>query len=224
MENGQVTQNGTYNELLTAGTAFEQLVNAHESSMMTLNQGTRDQKQRTVVLDDHPAIDLSQPVKHNSEGDISIKEQSAVQLTEEEEKEIGNVGWKPYKDYFEVSKGYPLLALVILTQSAFVVLQSLSTYWLAIAIQMFHVGYGILVSVYAAVSFLSCFFAFLRSWIAALLGLRASKELFSGFMDSVFKAPMAFFDSTPIGRILTRVKFSVLIYISDQYTTEFPGG
>jgi len=207
MESGQVTQNGTYNDLFKAGTAFEQLVNAHESSMTVLdsmNQEKRGQTQQTVGVKDHEGAS-SQPVKQNSEGEISIKEQSAVQLTEEEEKETGNVGWRPYKDYFQVSKGYLFLALVIFSQSAFVFLQSLSTYWLAVAVQMFHVGSGTLVGVYAAISFLSCFFAFLRSWIAALLGLKASKQFFSRFMDSVFKAPMSFFDSTPVGRILTRV-------------------
>ncbi|KAI9161801.1 hypothetical protein LWI28_020779 [Acer negundo] len=36
------------------------------------------------------------------------------------------------------------------------------------------------------------------------MGLKASKAFFSGFMNSIFKAPMIFFDSTPVGRILTR--------------------
>ena len=181
MESGRVTQNGTYNELFKTGTAFEQLVDAHVSSMTVLD--CMNEESRGQI-----------PVEHNSKGNISLREKSIVQLTEEEEKEIGNVGWKPYNDYFLVSKGYLFLALAIFAQSAFVILQSLSTYWLAVAVQMFHVGSGILVGVYAAISFISCFFAFLRTWIAALLGLRASKQLFSCFMDSVFNAPMSFFD------------------------------
>ncbi|ONK80674.1 uncharacterized protein A4U43_C01F20450 [Asparagus officinalis] len=213
MESGQITQNGTYNELFKAGTAFEQLVSAHESSMTmldSLNQQKEDQTQGNVVFVNNKGISLL-PTKQDSEGEISIRKQSIVQLTEEEEKEIGNVGLKPYRDYFHVSKGYFLLVLVIITQSAFVILQTMSTYWLAVAVQMFHIGNGILVGVYAAISFLSCCCALLRSWISAHLGLKASKQFFSGFMDSVFKAPMSFFDSTPVGRILTRASSDMSI-------------
>ncbi|KAH6758066.1 multidrug resistance-associated protein 6 [Perilla frutescens var. hirtella] len=35
-------------------------------------------------------------------------------------------------------------------------------------------------------------------------GLKASQSFFSGFTNSIFNAPMLFFDSTPVGRILTR--------------------
>ncbi|GMP74650.1 hypothetical protein CsSME_00032015 [Camellia sinensis var. sinensis] len=37
----------------------------------------------------------------------------------------------------------------------------------------------------------------------ALLGLKASKAFFSDFTNSIFNAPMLFFDSTPVGQILT---------------------
>lgn len=37
MENGEITQEGTYQELLQSGTAFEQLVNAHKNSKTPLD-------------------------------------------------------------------------------------------------------------------------------------------------------------------------------------------
>ncbi|KAL3506675.1 hypothetical protein ACH5RR_032057 [Cinchona calisaya] len=36
-------------------------------------------------------------------------------------------------------------------------------------------------------------------------GLKASKSIFYVFMTSIFRAPMSFYDSTPLGRILSRV-------------------
>lgn len=225
MECGQITQNGTYSELFKAGTAFEQLVNAHKSSMTLLdsmNQENQDHVRGMGRVRDHEGASVLKFVRKNSEGEISRKEQSTVQLTEEEEKEVGNVGWKPYKAYFEVSKGYILLAMVIFCQSVFVILQTLSTYWLAVASQMFPIGNGALVGVFAAISFLSCFFVFLRSLLSAHLGLRASKEIFSRFMDSVFKAPMSFFDSTPVGRILIRASSDMSIIDFDiPYSAAF---
>lgn len=61
-----------------------------------------------------------------------------------------------------------------------------------------------LVGIYTAISTLSAVFVYLRSFFGAHLGLRASKSFFSGFNNAIFKAPMLFFDSTPVGRILTR--------------------
>ncbi|KAK2632784.1 hypothetical protein EUGRSUZ_L01082 [Eucalyptus grandis] len=171
MEDGRVTQSGSYQELLIAGNGhFEQLVNAHKEA------------------------------------------QPGVQLTEEEEKEIGDAGWKPFWDYIMVSKGLTLLFLGLTTQLAFVALQAASTYWLALAIQFPDISSGTLIGVFTGISSLSAVFVYLRSFFAAHLGLKASKAFFSGFTDSIFKAPMLFFDSTPVGRILTRASsdFSVL--------------
>lgn len=206
MENGQITQAGTYDKLLKAGTAFEQLVNAHKSSitiLKSIDHQTQTGKQRTTR--DLESVG-SNSLRQNSDAEILFKAISTVQLTEDEEKEIGDLGWEPYKDYLYVSKGSFFLTLVICAQSSFVILQCLSTYWLAIGVQISNISSAILVGVYAALSIISCSFTYFRSYFAAHLGLRASRAFFTGLMDSVFKAPMLFFDSTPVGRILTRVR------------------
>lgn len=204
MENGEITQEGTYEVLLQSGTAFEQLVNAHRDSKTTLGSQDRGkgveqpgtfQKQIPMIL-------------QNSEAEISDTNLLSIQLTEEEKRELGEAGLKPYKDYVSVSKGCFLLVLIILAQCAFVILQCLATYWLAIAIQSYQFSVVVVVGVYAVMAAASCLFAYIRSLLAAHFGLKASREFFSGFMDSLFRAPMLFFDSTPTGRIMTRVNYS----------------
>lgn len=203
MDNGLVVQSGSYSEILKTGTAFEQLVHAHKSAMTAVDSVTKR------ATDDQFASDVNRPMKQNSENEITAP--SAVQLTEDEEKAIGDFGWKPYKDYLQVSKGYIHFVSAVLSQCAFTLFQILSTYWLAVAVQLTQIGGGVVVGVYAAVSILSCCFVYMRSWISAKLGLKASKEFFSAFMDSVFRAPMLFFDSTPVGRILTRASSDMSI-------------
>uniref|UniRef100_A0A0D6QX25 ABC transporter C family member 10 n=1 Tax=Araucaria cunninghamii TaxID=56994 RepID=A0A0D6QX25_ARACU len=44
-----------------------------------------------------------------------------------------------------------------------------------------------------------------------ILGLEASKSFFSELMTSLFRAPMAFFDATPLGRVLSRVSSDLSI-------------
>ncbi|KAJ0986471.1 hypothetical protein J5N97_004827 [Dioscorea zingiberensis] len=206
MDNGSVLQSGSYMEILKSGTTFEQLVHAHQSSMTAVDSVKKHE------FGNQFESSVQQPLKQSSESEITAP--SSIQITEDERMEIGDVGWKPHKDYLQVSRGYIHFISVILSQSAFFVFQILSTYWLAVTVEMTHIGGGLVVGVYAAMSILSCFFVYARSWISARLGLKASKEFFSAFMDSVFKAPMLFFDSTPVGRILTRASsdMSILDY------------
>ncbi|XP_028790571.1 LOW QUALITY PROTEIN: ABC transporter C family member 8-like, partial [Neltuma alba] len=155
-------------------------------------------------------FDLSKDHKNEQ---VSSKDQ-VLQLTREEEKEIGDVGWKPFLDYLYLSKGSLLMSLIILAQVAFIGLQAASTFWLALAIEVPKVTNGILIGVYTLISLLSVGFVWLRSIMGAHLGLKASACFFSGFNNAIFKAPMLFFDSTPVGRILTRAS-------SDLSTLDF---
>jgi ABC-type bacteriocin/lantibiotic exporter with double-glycine peptidase domain len=198
MEGGKVIQSGSYENLLTAGTAFELLVSAHKDSITNLNQDNENKKgSENEVL-----------TKNQSEGEIaSMKGPIGAQLTQEEEKVIGNVGWQPFWDYINYSKGTFMLCLIILAQSGFLALQIASTFWLAIAIEIPKITNTTLIGVYALVSFSSSGLVYVRSYLTALLGLKASTAFFSSFTTAIFNASMLFFDSTPVGRILTRVRF-----------------
>ncbi|KAJ1262043.1 hypothetical protein BS78_09G077000 [Paspalum vaginatum] len=210
MENGEITQEGTYQELLQSSTEFQQLVNAHRDSKTTLDsQDHRKRSEKTGTFQYQKPM-----IAQNSEAETSAGNLLSDQLTEEEKRELGEAGLKPYEDYVSVSKGHFILVLIILVQCAFVVLQCLATYWLAITVQSHHFSVVVVVGVYAVMATASCLFAYIRSLLAAHFGLKASKEFFSGFMDSVFKAPMLFFDSTPTGRIMTRAS-------SDLSTLDF---
>lgn len=207
MEEGRVTQSGSYRELLTAGTAFEQLVNAHKEVLTAFGPSNSEIPRETA----DSIVVKHEESKENKQVEISKKARPGVQLTEDEEKEIGDAGWKPFWDYILVSKGLTLLFLGFLTQLAFVVLQAASTYWLALAIRFPDISSGTLIGVFTGISSLSAVFVYLRSFFAAHLGIKASEAFFSGFTDSIFKAPMLFFDSTPVGRILTRASSDLSI-------------
>ncbi|KAL4333348.1 hypothetical protein GQ457_07G007620 [Hibiscus cannabinus] len=48
-----------------------------------------------------------------------------------------------------------------------------------------------------------------KSFYVVLLGCGASESIFSILLKSLFKAPMSFYDSTPVGRILSRVSIDL---------------
>ncbi|XP_056844514.1 ABC transporter C family member 8-like isoform X2 [Raphanus sativus] len=192
MEEGSITQSGKYEELLKMGTAFQQLVNAHNESMGDLRQVGINREMGDIDVD---------KVKEET---TTMEDIRGIQLTQEEEKESGYVGLKPFLDYFRVSQGWFLLSATVLGQVGFVVFQAASTYWLAFAIGIPKLSTTMVIGVYSIISTLSAGFVYSRAVTTAYLGLKASKAFFSGFTNAVFKAPMLFFDSTPVGRILTR--------------------
>ncbi|TVU07886.1 hypothetical protein EJB05_41261 [Eragrostis curvula] len=214
IEGGHVSQQGKYSELLESGTAFERLVSAHQSSITELdtNSGRENKDQGIEASDDNIMPSALHTTRQASDIKASAKGPSATfQLTEEEERGIGDLRWKPYKDYIDVSQGIFQLSGMCISQVLFACFQIMSTYWLAVAVQTDNISAALLVGAYSGISIFSCCFAYFRSLFAALLGLKASKEFFSGLMDSVFKAPMSFFDSTPVGRILTRASSDLSI-------------
>ncbi|MFS7909521.1 putative ABC-type xenobiotic transporter [Helianthus anomalus] len=206
MQDGQVTQTGNYEDLLTEGTAFEKLVNAHKDSITNLDTSSSESKSKSKL---HNTDNKNWQSEKNSKENI-LTEGLGVQLTEEEEKETGNVGWKTFLDYVIISEGSWFLTLSVMSHVGFVALQAAASYWLAFGIQIPKITKVMLICVYTLVSTTSMLFVSLRSLFATLLGLKASKAFFHKFTDSVFSAPMVFFDSTPVGRILTRVRVHYL--------------
>ncbi|PPD84741.1 hypothetical protein GOBAR_DD18316 [Gossypium barbadense] len=213
MDGGSITQIGSYTELLMSGTACQELVNAHRDAMTVVDPLSNENKGQQEDTDTLQAEEYSKcySTQQKSEGEISALGLPGVQLTEEEEKGTGDFGWRPFLDYIVVSKGYLFLSLAILSQFGFVIFQAAATYWLAIAIQIPKISSGLLIGVYTGISTLSAVFVHLRSIYSAHLGLKASKAFFYGFINSIFKAPMLFFDSTPVGRILTRASSDLSI-------------
>nr|XP_007135572.1 hypothetical protein PHAVU_010G140600g [Phaseolus vulgaris]ESW07566.1 hypothetical protein PHAVU_010G140600g [Phaseolus vulgaris] len=133
MEGGKISQWGSYEDLLTAGTAFEQLLSAHREAIAGIETNSANKREVQNVVTVQPEDShVSNLTKCGSDGEISTQ----IQLTQEEEKESGDVGCKAFCDYILFPKGSFLLCLSILAQVAFVGLQAASTSWLAIASEM----------------------------------------------------------------------------------------
>lgn len=209
MQDGKIVQSGSYEELLSAETAFGKLVVAHKDALTAFGTWNHIEERRPGVAS--ASCEESQ-ARHNSKNDGNrawISEKPGRQLTSEEEIETSDIRWKPFWDYLLISKASILLISATIVHCVFIGLQAASAYWLALAIQHPRITDGILIGVYTAISSLSAAFVYLRSYLGAHMGIRASKAFFSRFTDALFKAPILFYDSTPVGRILTRVRLSI---------------
>ncbi|CAI0441271.1 unnamed protein product [Linum tenue] len=133
------------------------------------------------------------------------------QLIKKEERETGDTGFKPYMDYLSKKKGFMLCFLSVLFQFVFTVAQLLQSYLLAANIQSPGMSRVTLFSLYTVIGCTLPLFMFLRALSMVRLGCDASESIFSTLIHSLFRAPMSFYDSTPLGRILSRVSSDLSI-------------
>ncbi|KAM8945709.1 ATP-binding cassette sub-family C member 3 [Pelodytes ibericus] len=70
------------------------------------------------------------------------------------------------------------------------------------------------VGVYAALGLLQGIFVMISSFTLAMAGIGAARKLHAGLLDNKLHTPQAFYDTTPIGRIINR--FSKDIYVIDE--------
>ncbi|PIN06814.1 Multidrug resistance-associated protein/mitoxantrone resistance protein, ABC superfamily [Handroanthus impetiginosus] len=215
MQNGRIAQAGTFDELLKQNIGFEVLVGAHSQaleSVLTVESSSRAFEYAAVENDTDTETNPNQEFPHtkqDSEHNLSVEiTEKEGRLVQEEEREKGSIGREVYMAYLTIVKGGALVPIILLAQSSFQVLQVASNYWMAWACptkgDVPKVGMHFVLLIYTILAVGSAFCVLLRASLVAVVGLLTSEKLFSNMLNSVLRAPMAFFDSTPTGRILNR--------------------
>ncbi|KAK0596010.1 hypothetical protein LWI29_011985 [Acer saccharum] len=202
MSDGEILRAAPYHQLLVSCIEFQDLVNAHKETAGSerLAEVTSPQSRGT-------------PVKEIKKGyvDKQIKTSKGDQLIKQEEREIGDAGLKPYIQYLNQNKGFLFFSLATLSHLIFVIGQVLQNSWMASNVDNPDVSTLRLIVVYLLIGVTSTLFLLSRSLSTVFLGLHSSKSLFSQLLNSLFRAPMSFYDSTPLGRILSRVSSDLSI-------------
>ncbi|GMQ05621.1 hypothetical protein CsSME_00050578 [Camellia sinensis var. sinensis] len=202
MSEGKILKAATYNQLLASSLEFQNLVNAHNDAAFSEKHGINGSQQRSKTPKEEIQKTYTQEQLGEPVGD---------QLIKQEEREIGNTGLKPYRQYLNQSKGFLYLTLAIISHLMYLVGQLVQNLWLATELDDFNLSRSKLLMIYLVIGCGMSLFLVLRSYVVVVLGLRASKAIFSKLMTSLFRAPMSFYDSTPLGRILSRVSSDMSI-------------
>lgn len=219
MQNGKIAQAGTFEELLKQNIGFEVLVGAHSQaleSVLTIESSSRTSEFAAVENETDADASSNQEFPHtkqDSEHNLSVEiTEKEGRLVQDEEREKGSIGKEVYMAYLTTVKRGTLVPIILLAQSSFQVLQVLSNYWMAWACpagdDQVVPGMDFILLVYTLLAVGSSLCVLLRASLVAISGLLTAEKLFSNMLNSVLRAPMAFFDSTPTGRILNRVTIS----------------
>ncbi|KAJ4975723.1 hypothetical protein NE237_000829 [Protea cynaroides] len=217
MRDGRITQAGKYEEILSSGTDFMELVGAHKKALAALNSSDCGISSENLVTGDEDG-NTGYSEKDSQEEEekrelINAKTEKVVgperQLVLEEEREQGRVGLSVYWEYISMVYKGALVPLILLPQIFFEILQIASNYWMAWATPVSkdekpHVTSSTLIFVYVMLALGSSLCVLGRSIITVTAGYKTATQLFNKMHSCIFRAPMSFFDSTPSGRILNR--------------------
>ncbi|CAO2821257.1 unnamed protein product [Amaranthus hypochondriacus] len=193
---------GPYEALLASSKEFLDLVNAHKE--------TAGSEAMAVVSTSKTHTYATNEIKkiHVEEKHQSCK---GNQLIKQEEREVGNIGFKPYLIYLNQNKGCIYFSILALSHLSFVVGLILQNTWMAFGVDNPRVSESKLIVVYLIIGLYATICLLIRSVAVVRLGMESSKSLFGQLLNSLFRAPMSFYDSTPIGRILSRISSDLSI-------------
>lgn len=126
-------------------------------------------------------------------------------LMQQEERAVKSVSWSVYGAYVRAS-GTILYApfvifLLILSQGANITTSLWLSWWTS---NKFGYSTGQYIGTYAALGVVQALLMFAFSVSLSILGTRSSRVLLQLAMKRVLRAPMSFFDTTPLGRITNR--------------------
>ncbi|RZC84959.1 hypothetical protein C5167_047745 [Papaver somniferum] len=168
MSDEEIQHAAPYHLMLSSSRAFCDLFKAHKDAT-------------NVEMDASPKVTRGIYGGNFLEGSVEH------QLIEEEERETGDTGWKPYLQYLNQNRGFFYFSAAIGCQVIYFACQILQNYWMAANAQNSEISFTV------------------------VLGMKASESIFDKLLSSLFHAPIAFYEATPLGRIISRVSSDLSI-------------
>jgi ATP-binding cassette subfamily C (CFTR/MRP) protein 1 len=205
MDHGTIKHQGSYQELISKGVDFAGAVDV--SKIQKADAAAEE------VSDDKVAKEEEKKASEKKE-DRAAQKKAGTTLVKEEERAEGDVAGTAYIRYARAG-GWCLAIAVCVIQALGRTSEIMSSFWLARWAEdmgkaeasgdpftdqqtSFYVG------IYALFGFLAICGLGGRGIFLAMHRLKASQKLHDGLAESVLRAPVSFFDVTPIGRILNR--------------------
>ncbi|KAI0071668.1 multidrug resistance-associated ABC transporter [Panus rudis PR-1116 ss-1] len=190
MDNGTIVEQGTYNDLMNNSFLFSRIMEEYGSLEKEKDTGNPEKtKELTTALDSK---------------DMKKSQQTLMQ---EEERLTGSVSGTVYTKYIQYAGGLFLipviLLLVTLYQGAQVANNIFLGFWTSQNIHGFR--QGDYMATYAGLGVASAVFAFGLSASISIIALVAALRLFRAALTAVLRSPISFFDTTPMGRIMSRL-------------------
>ncbi|KAG2004754.1 ATP-binding cassette transporter [Coprinopsis cinerea AmutBmut pab1-1] len=202
MDHGQIIEQGTYDDLMANSVVFSHLVEEYGN---TDSDDDSVHAEKQIVGRDRANSKANRDGPQEN-GDAVEGKKGSGALMQDEEREKGSVGWYVFASYLRAAGGLYwgvwLLTGLTLSQAANVGNTLFLGFWTAESIPGFKQGHYM--AVYGGLGVALALITFVLCFSFTLAALRASFSLFRGALNGVLYSPVSFFDTTPMGRIISR--------------------
>lgn len=203
ISNGTIDEMGTFNDLMESQQNFYKMIKEFQLSNTTDEIQDETTKPEAAASAGDASLAIQQPDKERIRRVIEGK--NAQDLIVAENRVVGAFDRSVYVGYLQAAGGWPWGLLLFGTALIYQGANVLSSYWIVWwQANEFNMPRGFYIGMYAALSFAQTLFLFAVGLTLVFLTFKSSKTLFSDAIDRVFHAPMSFFDTTPLGRIVSR--------------------
>ena len=190
MNEGRIESVDTFDNMMSSNRNFQHLM------ATTAQEEVTEEKDKTDT--EVESEDDKKKVKKS-------KKPRAAVLMQQEERAVNSISWGIYGAYIKASGSVlmgPLIFLfLVLANGANIVTSLWLSYWTS---DRFGFPTGAYIGVYAGLGILQAVLMYTFSTLLSTGGTNASKAMLQRAMTRVLRAPMSFFDTTPLGRITNR--------------------
>uniref|UniRef100_A0A8C7DD99 ATP-binding cassette sub-family B member 6 n=1 Tax=Oncorhynchus kisutch TaxID=8019 RepID=A0A8C7DD99_ONCKI len=216
MDNGTIIKTGTPEEVLPL---VEAVPKNRKNDSNAKEKGTSSHLCLLALCFGIYCLQHSANITDGPSNELFAEEQSS--LSREEQKAVGGLAWKVYHTYWRAVGG-PLAVSILLSLLLMQASKNVSDWWLshwisnlknnAFANMSSEVKFYL--TVYCSIAGANMVFTAFRAFLFAFGGIRAASVVHNRLLDTVLKATVTFFDTTPLGRVLNR--FSSDLYSVDD--------
>ena len=204
MQDGRIETIDTFSNLMNNNEDFQKLM---ATTAQEEKQEDEDEVNEDEVEDEKKAAKKRKQAKRGAA------------LMQQEERAVKSVGWNVYAAYIRASGsllfGPIVILLLIISQGANIATSLWLSWWTS---NKWGYSTGAYIGIYAALGVTQALLMFAFSVTLTVLGTRASRIMLKRAMTRVLRAPMSFFDTTPLGRITNR--FAKDVDIMDNNLTD----
>ncbi|EIW84009.1 ABC protein [Coniophora puteana RWD-64-598 SS2] len=202
MSSGTITEGGTYADLIAMAGDFARL--DKEFGGHSTEEKTEDDVEESQVPQTDVTIDDAKKKAANARQKASGSGKLEGRLMVREKRSTGSVSTDVYKSYLKAGKGWitaPIVVLLIFAMQGSQILNSYTlVWWEANTFDKPNSFYQI---IYAFLGIAQALSMFLLGIAMDYMSYYVSRNLHHEAVRNIFYAPMSFFDTTPMGRIMS---------------------
>lgn len=186
MVDGKIIEKGTYADLVARGGTLARFMQDYGNNENNEEKGESAEDAATEVK------------KQRTSG-------PGAAIMQAEERVTGAVSGQVYATYIKAGRGQVVVPLLIICLVLMQGSSVMSSYWLVYwQNRSFNIPQGAYMAIYAGLGVSQAFWTFLSGAMFASLSYFASKRLHQAAIERVLHAPMSFYETTPLGRIMNR--------------------